>query len=325
MDDFWRRSDVRIKDVREDRTKRSTADIQQAIRFNLFHILQASACTEDRGVPAKGLTGQAYEGHYFWDTEIYLLPFLTYTSPRIARNLLAFRYKMLPQARARAKELGHRGAMFPWRTISGEEASAYYAAGTAQYHINADIISELRKYVQATGDESFLRDYGAEMLVETARLWADLGFYSDTKSDRFCINGVTGPDEYNAVVNNNAYTNLMVRENLRYVESMRKIEPDAYNTLVHKTALEPSEVTAWIRAAENMYVPYDEKLEIIPQDDSFLGREPWDLQNTPRERYPLLLFYHPLNIYRKRVIKQADVLLAMFLLGDAFPTESSDC
>jgi alpha,alpha-trehalose phosphorylase len=181
MDDFWRRSDVRIKDIREDRTKRSTVEIQQAIRFNLFHILQASARAEDTGVPAKGLTGQAYEGHYFWDTEIYLLPFLTYTSPRIARNLLAFRYKMLPQARARAKELGHRGAMFPWRTISGEEASAYYAAGTAQYHINADIMYALRKYVQATGDELFLRDYGAEMLVETARLWVDLGFYSDTK------------------------------------------------------------------------------------------------------------------------------------------------
>ncbi len=276
MDDFWRRSDVRIKDIREDRTKRSTVEIQQAIRFNLFHILQASARAEDTGVPAKGLTGQAYEGHYFWDTEIYLLPFLTYTSPRIARNLLAFRYKMLPQARARAKELGHRGAMFPWRTISGEEASAYYAAGTAQYHINADIMYALRKYVQATGDELFLRDYGAEMLVETARLWVDLGFYSDAKGGKFCINGVTGPDEYNAVVNNNAYTNLMARENLRYatqvVEFLRKTEPDAYNALVHKTALEPSEVSAWMRAAENMYVPYDEKLKIIPQDDDFLDR-----------------------------------------------------
>ena len=156
MDDFWRRSDVRVKDIREERTKRTTVEIQQAIRFNLFHILQASARAEDAGVPAKGLTGQAYEGHYFWDTEIYLLPFLTYTSPRIAKNLLTFRYKMLPQARARAKQLGHRGAMFPWRTISGEEASAYYAAGTAQYHINADIMYALRKYVQATGDEQFL-------------------------------------------------------------------------------------------------------------------------------------------------------------------------
>ena len=325
MDDFWRRSDVRIKDIREDRTKRSTVEIQQAIRFNLFHILQASARAEDTGVPAKGLTGQAYEGHYFWDTEIYLLPFLTYTSPRIARNLLAFRYKMLPQARARAKELDHRGAMFPWRTINGEEASAYYAAGTAQYHINADIMYALRKYVQATGDEAFLRDFGAEMLVETARLWLDLGFYSDAKGGKFCINGVTGPNEYNAVVNNNAYTNLMARENLRYatevVESLRATEPDAYNALVQKTALEPSEAKAWIHAAENMYVPYDEKLKIIPEDDNFLDKEPWDFRNTPADHYPLLLFYHPLNIYRKRVIKQADVILAMFLLGDVFSPE----
>ena len=325
MDDFWRRSDVRIKDIREDRTKRSTVEIQQAIRFNLFHILQASARAEDTGVPAKGLTGQAYEGHYFWDTEIYLLPFLTYTSPRIARNLLAFRYQMLPQARARARELGHRGAMFPWRTINGEEASAYYAAGTAQYHINADIMYALRKYVQATGDEAFLRDFGAEMLVETARLWLDLGFYSDAKGGKFCINGVTGPNEYNAVVNNNAYTNLMVRENLRYatevVESLRATEQDAYNALVQKTALEPSEAKAWIHAAENMYVPYDEKLKIIPEDDNFLDKEPWDFRNTPADHYPLLLFYHPLNIYRKRVIKQADVILAMFLLGDVFSPE----
>src|SRR6266576_5120194 len=230
VDDFWQRSDVLIEDTKPDRTKRSTVEIQQAIRFNLFHILQASARAEDAGVPAKGLTGRAYEGHYFWDTEIYLLPFLTYTSPRIAKNLLTFRYKMLPQARAHARQLGHRGAMFPWRTISGEDASAYYAAGTAQYHINADIMYALRKYVQATGDELFLRDYGAEMLVETARLWLDLGFYSKAKGGKFCINGATGPDEYNAVVNNNAYTNLMARENLRYaaevVESLWATQPD---------------------------------------------------------------------------------------------------
>jgi alpha,alpha-trehalose phosphorylase len=326
MEDYWRRGDVRVRDVREERTKRSTVEIQQAIRFNLFHILQASARAEESGVPAKGLTGQAYEGHYFWDTEIYLLPFLIYTSPRIAKNLLTFRYKMLPRARARARELGHRGAMFPWRTISGEEASAYYAAGTAQYHINADIMYALRKYVQATDDQEFVRDCGAEMLVETARLWQNLGFYSDAKGGKFRINSVTGPDEYNTVVNNNAYTNLMARENLRYaaetIQSLRATNPDAYDALVQKTALEPSEVEGWIRAAESMYVPYDEKLNIIPQDDSFLDREPWDFRNTPHDHYPLLLFYHPLNIYRKQVIKQADVILAMFLLGDAFTAEA---
>ena len=182
----------------------------------------------------------------------------------------------------------------------------------------------LRKYVQATGDESFLETCGAEMLVETARLWVDLGFYSDAKEGKFCINSVTGPDEYNTVVNNNAYTNLMARENLRYavqtIKSFQAEKPDAYNVLVHKTAPK-SEVEAWDRAAESMYIPYDEKLKIIPQDDSFLDREPWDFRNVPRDRYPLLLFYHPLNIYRKQVIKQADVVLAMFLLGDAFSPE----
>jgi alpha,alpha-trehalose phosphorylase len=326
LDDFWRCSDVQVRDIREDRTKRTTVEIQQAIRFNLFHILQASARAEGTGVPAKGLTGQAYEGHYFWDTEIYLLPFLTYTCPRIARNLLAFRYKMLAHARAHARHLGHRGAMFPWRTISGEEASAYYAAGTAQYHINADIMYALRKYVQATGDEQFLHDYGAEMLVETARLWLDLGFYSARKGGAFCINGVTGPDEYNTVVNNNAYTNLMARENLRYaaetVASLRATHPAVYDALVHKTALEPSEVEAWTRAAERMYVPYDAQAGITPQHDGFLDDAPWDFQHTPPDHYPLLLFYHPLNIYRKQVIKQADVVLAMFLLGQAFSLEA---
>ena len=164
------------------------------------------------------------------------------------------------------------------------------------------------------------------MLVETARLWLDLGFYSDRKGGKFCINAVTGPDEYNTVVNNNAYTNLMARENLRYaaqtVQSLRATNPDAYEVLGHKTALEPSEVEEWMRAAESMYVPYDEKLKINPQHDSFLDDEPWDFRNTPPDRYPLLLFYHPLNIYRKQVIKQADVVLAMFLLGDEFSPEA---
>jgi alpha,alpha-trehalose phosphorylase len=326
MDDFWRRSDVRVRDIREVRIKRSTVEIQQAIRFNLFHILQASARAESAGIPAKGLTGQAYEGHYFWDTEIYLLPFLVYTSPQIARNILRVRYEMLDQARARARELNHRGAAFPWRTISGEEASAYYAAGTAQYHINADIAYALRKYVNATGDQRFLCDCGAEILVETARFWLSLGFYSDKKDGKFCINSVTGPDEYNTVVNNNAYTNLMARENLRYaadtVEYLRINEPEAHKALLLKAGLDPSEPEAWLRAAESVYIPYDENLGIVPQDDSFLERERWDFANTPPDHYPLLLFYHPLDIYRKQVIKQADVVLAMFLLGDLFSPEA---
>jgi alpha,alpha-trehalose phosphorylase len=322
MDRFWRQSDVQVSNVRAESARLTTVEMQQAIRVNLFHILQASARAESSGVPAKGLTGQAYEGQYFWDTEIYLLPFLIYTSPQTAKNLLRFRYGMLDRARARATELGHRGALFPWRTISGEEASAYYAAGTAQYHINADIIYALRKYVNATGDQEFLFEYGAEMLVETARLWYDLGFFSARKNGKFCINGVTGPDEYNTVVNNNTYTNLMARENLRYavetVETLKNENPEVLQALIRKTKLKLEEVGTWTRAADNMYIPFDSTTGIYPQDDSFLDREQWDFKNTPAKRYPLLLFYHPLNIYRYQVIKQADVILAMFLLGHEF-------
>ena len=326
VDHFWQRSDVRVSNIRAEVTRLTTVEMQQAIRVNLFHILQASARAENSGVAAKGLTGQAYEGQYFWDTEIYLLPFLIYTSPQTAKNLLRFRYGMLDQARARARELSHRGAMFPWRTISGEEASAYFAAGTAQYHINADIMYALHKYVNATGDEEFLFECGAEMLVETARLWCDLGFFSARKGGKFCINGVTGPDEYNTVVNNNTYTNLMARENLRYaaqtVEALQVKKPETLQALIQKTSLELSEVETWRRAAEQMYVPFDAATGIYPQDDSFLDREPWDFKNTPADRYPLLLFYHPLNIYRQQVIKQADVILAMFLLGHEFSLEA---
>ena len=325
MDDFWRRSDVRVSEIRHHIVKRTSVEIQQAIRFSLFHILQACARSDNTGVPAKGLTGDAYEGHYFWDSEIYLLPFLIYTSPRIAKNLLLFRYNMLDHARTRARELNHRGAMFPWRTISGEEASAYYAAGTAQYHINADIMYALRKYVNATGDQAFLEQHGAEMLIETARFWFDIGFFSERRGGRFCINGVTGPDEYTTVVNNNTYTNLMARENLRYaaetVERLRATRAEVFDALLHKTGLEASEVEDWRRAAQLMFVPYDEATGIYPQDDAFLDRERWDFEHTPADKYPLLLNYHPLNIYRHQVIKQTDVILAMFLLGHEFTLE----
>ncbi|PLX73416.1 MAG: family 65 glycosyl hydrolase [Desulfuromonas sp.] len=320
MADFWRRSDVEIRSSQL--TSRPALELQQAMRWNLFQILQASGRAEGTGIPAKGLTGQTYEGHYFWDTEIYVLPYLTYTAPRIARNLLLFRYSMLDKARARARQLNQKGALFPWRTINGEEASAYYAAGTAQYHINADIIFALKKYVEITGDLSLLYNEGAEMLVETARLWEDLGFYSPRRDGKFCIHGVTGPDEYTTVVNNNTYTNLMAQGNLRFaastVREMQQSYPDQYATLLHRTGLQDDEVAAWQKAADQMYIPFDTTLGINPQDEDFLDLEVWDIKNTPRERFPLLLNYHPLVIYRHQVIKQADVVLAMLLLGDQF-------
>ena len=314
---FWKRADVEVEGAGR--------RLQQVIRWNLFQLLQATERAEGHGIGARGLTGRTYEGHYFWDTEIYVLPFLIYTQPRIARNILKFRYDTLDRARARARELGHRGATFPWRTINGDEASAYYAAGTAQYHINADIAFAVRKYVEVSGDRDFLCRHGAELLVETARFWCDLGFFSTRRNGAFCINGVTGPDEYTAIVDNNLFTNLMAQENLYYaaetVEQLRRDEPDALAALAGRTGLEPGETAAWREAADRMYVPWDERLRIHPQDDSFLDKERWDFSATPEDHYPLLLHYHPLNLYRMQVIKQADTVLAMFLLGDQFTPE----
>jgi alpha,alpha-trehalose phosphorylase len=312
LEEFWYRSDVQVEGPRR---------VQQAIRWNIFQLCQASARAETSGIPAKGLSGQAYEGHYFWDTEIYVTPFLTYSSPRITRNLLRFRHTMLPLARERAAELSEQGALFPWRTINGEEASAYYQAGTAQYHIDADIAYAIKRYADVRGDKDFLCEVGAEILVETARLWVGLGFFSP-QTDRFHIHGVTGPDEYTTVVNDNAFTNLMARANLSYavevVRWMRDEEPVAFRHLVHETGVEDSEIDAWEAAAEGMFIPFDEERGIHPQDANFLEKERWDFEGTPKDHYPLLLNYHPLVIYRHQVIKQADVVLAMVLLSDQF-------
>ena len=317
LDRFWDRADVRVG------SNRNQVRQQQAIRWNLYQVNQASWRAEGTGIPAKGLTGQGYDGHYFWDVETYLLPFLAYTRPRIARNLLRHRHSMLDQARARAQEMGLRGALYPWRTINGEEASANFLAGTAQYHINADIAYAIMRYTNVQGDVGLLGEVGAEILVETARLWADLGFYGS--DEQFHIHGVTGPDEYTTVVNDNAYTNLMARMNLKYAASsvrrLRDERPDDYTALVHEVALREGEIEEWERAAGAMHIPFDQKRGIHPQDSTFLEREMWDLEQTPRENFPLLLHYHPLVIYRHQVIKQADIVLAMFLLGDDFSAD----
>jgi len=315
---FWDRSDVRIA---------GHDDLQQATRWCLFQLAQASARADGLGVPAKGMTGSGYSGHYFWDTEIYVLPFLTYTTPQWARNALRMRYLMLPAARRRAFQLNEAGALFPWRTISGEEASAYYAAGTAQFHINADIVYALAKYVRATGDQDFLHREGIDIAVETARLWTTLGFWrtSDDGERTFHIHGVTGPDEYTTVVNDNLFTNVMARFNLRFaarvVRELAAADGEAFRTMVTRLNLEAGEADAWERAAEAMYIPFSPALGIHPQDHVFLEREIWDLENTPADKRPLLLHYHPLVIYRYQVLKQADVVLALFLQGNHFSPE----
>ena len=321
LDDYWARSDVEIS---------GQPAVQQAVRWNLFQLAQAAGRSEQAGVPAKGVSGSGYGGHYFWDTEIYVLPFLTYTSPWMAHSALRFRYNMLDAARRRAGDLAQHGALFPWRTINGEEASAYYAAGTAQYHIDADISYALMKYINASGDDDFLWREGVDILVETARLWADLGFWRERSvytgaARTFHIHGVTGPDEYTTVVNDNLFTNVMARYNLakaaEVVRQLAERDGTMFEQAVARLELDPQEVDEWAAAAEAMAIPYDEGTGIHPQDSHFLDREVWDLAATPAELRPLLLHYHPLVIYRFQVIKQADVVLALFLQGDHFTLE----
>jgi len=313
LEQFWARIDIVVD---------GDDEAQQAIRWNLFQMAQASAQIDGRGIAAKAVTASGYDGHYFWDTEIYMVPLLAYTNPDAARELLHFRHRTLPKARERAAEMSQRGALYPWRTINGEEASAYYPAGTAQYHIDADIAYAIDRYVTATGDTEFLRSEGAEMLVELARLFADLGFYDEVDPPAFHIHGVTGPDEYTAVVDDNVYTNVMARFTLRFagdvVTRLRSEDPDAHRALVAATGLADDEVGAWARAADRMCVLYDDELGINPQDDAFLGHEAWDWEGTPEDKYPLLLNFHPLVIYRHQVLKQADVVLANFLRADDF-------
>ena len=311
---FWDRADVQVSFTG------GSGRMQQAVRWNLFQLCQASWRAEGSGIPAKGLTGPAYEGHYFWDTEVYVLPFLSYTQPRIARNLLRFRHWMLGAARARARELSLRGAAFPGgRSMARRPPPTTRPAPRSTTSTpTSPTPSGATSTFEATAD--FLVEVGAEILVETARLWADLGFHCP--EGHFHIHGVTGPDEYTTVVNDNVYTNLMARLNLNYaaapVRWLQQERPADYIALVREAGFDEDEVEQWERAAAAMYVAHDDKRGINPQDDSFLEKEVWDLAQTPPEDFPLLLHYHPLVIYRYQVVKQADVVLAMYLLGNEF-------
>lgn len=306
---YWEKTDVEIK---------GDIQLQEGIRFNLYHLLQSAGKDGISNIAAKGLSGEGYEGHYFWDTEIYIFPIFLMTNPEHAKQLLKYRYSILEHAKNRAIEMGHKkGALFPWRTISGTECSSFFPAGTAQYHISADIAYSNIQYYLVTKDVNFIAEFGAEILFETARLWNDIGHYCD---GTFRIDAVTGPDEYTCIVNNNYFTNVMAKNNLqwavKFYDILKESDDKAFQTLTGKLAVTAAEVKEWQKAANEMYLPYDERLDINPQDDTFLKKAVWDFENTPKEKYPLLLNYHPLTIYRYQVLKQADTVLAHYLLED---------
>lgn len=306
LDAHWSSADIEIQ---------GDDEMQQAVRAAMFHVLQAAVRAERRAIPAKGLTGPGYDGHTFWDSETYVLPVLTYTTPEAARDALIWRHSTLDLARERAQLLGQRGAVFPWRTINGKECSGYWPAGTAAFHINADIADATARYYGATRDAAFDRDYGAELLIETARLWMSLGHFDFDGG--FRIDGVTGPDEYTAIVDDNVFTNLMAQRNLREAVAAAGRQPGVAEQL----GVTEDEPGSWQRAAEHVIVPFDERLGVHQQSEDFTEHDEWDFEATPAKGYPLLLNAPYFEIYRKQVIKQADLVMAMHLRGDAFTPE----
>ncbi|MGW1071906.1 glycoside hydrolase family 65 protein [Streptomyces sp. NPDC002537] len=306
LDEFWDRADVEVD---------GDAEIQQAVRFALFHVLQAGARAECRAIAAKGLTGPGYDGHSFWDTETFVLPVLTCTAPLAAAQPLRWRHATLPAALNRAKTLGLEGAAFPWRTLDGDECSAYWPAGTAAFHVNADIADAVVRYLHATDDETFEREVGLELLVQTARLWRSLGHHDP--QGQFHIDGVTGPDEYSAIADDNVYTNLMAQQNLRAAADVAERHPD----LAAGLGVDDEETAAWRDAASRMTLPYNETLGVHEQSADFTGHQHWDFAGTRPDQYPLMLHFPYFDIYRKQVIKQADLVLAMYLRSDAFTDE----
>ncbi|WP_432942724.1 glycoside hydrolase family 65 protein [Kribbella sp. CA-253562] len=305
LDDFWDAADVEVE---------GHAELQQAVRFALFHVLQAGARAERRAIPSKGLTGAGYDGHTFWDTEGFVLPALTYTMPDAAADALRWRHSILEQAKERAGVLGLKGAAFPWRTIRGQECSGYWPAGTAAFHINADIAEAVTRYYCATQDDQFMTDVGLELLVETARLWLSLGHHD--RDGRWHLPGVTGPDEYSAVADDNVFTNLMAARNLRAAANYAAKYPATARDL----KVDAEEEAAWRDAAAAVYVPYDEKLGVHPQSEGFTGYADWDFE-AYRGKYPLMLHAPYFELYRKQVVKQADLMLATYWCGDAFTAE----
>ncbi|MGY0007323.1 glycoside hydrolase family 65 protein [Micromonospora sp. I033] len=296
LDAAWATADVELD---------GDPELQQAVRFAVFHLLQSGRVDGDRTIPAKGLTGNGYDGHVLWDTEGYVLPVLTYLAPGLARSALRWRHAHLPEARDRAAELRLAGATFPWRTLGGRECSGYWPAGSAGLHVNADIADAVLRYVAATGDTEFLAECGVELLVETARLWHRYGHWSDTGA--FHLTGLTGPDEYSALVDDNLFTNLMARRNLRGAADAAERLP----AVAARLGVDPAEAAGWRAAADAVHVPYDGKRGVHQQSAGFTEQPEWDFANTGADDYPLLLHFPYLELYRRQVVKQADLVLAM--------------
>ena len=309
LDPFWADADVAVE---------GDPSVQQALRVAAYHLLQGTGRDGRTNVPSKGLSGEGYEGHHFWDTEIYVAPFFLHVAPEIAVALVRHRIASLPAARARARELRHDGALYPWRTIAGPEASAYFPAGTAQIHIDADVVHALARTVEATGDEELWFEGGAAVAIECARFYRSVAHRGPDGAVHVAT--VTGPDEYTALVDDNHFTNAMAAATFRtaagVVRRLRALDPERAEGVLAELALGPDEAAQWEDLAEAMHLPVDPVLGVTPQDATFLTKPEWPWGGARDGLRPLLLHHHPLDIYRHQVLKQADVLLAHLLLPD---------
>jgi len=322
---LWQRSDIRI-----------TGDpaAQQAIRFAIYHLLSA-ANPDDASVSigARALTGAAYRGHVFWDTEIFMLPFFTLTRPEAARALLAYRYRTLPAARRRAAALGYRGALYAWESAdTGDDVTPAQAirpdgtvvrilTGEQEHHISADVAHGVWNHWRATGDAGFLCDIGAEILLETARFWASRG--QRDADGRYHIRGVIGPDEYHEGVDDNAYTNGMAKWNLqtacRAAALLAARWPARWRQLSAALGLRPEEIAEWRAIARDMVTGLDERTGLIAQFEGYFALEDIDLAALGPTEAPMDVVLGRDRISRSQVIKQPDVVMLLHLLWDEFP------
>lgn len=313
---YWETSDIEIK---------GDVAVQQGIRFGLFMINQSAGRDGKTNVSANGLTGTAYSGHTFWDTEIFMTPMFLYAHPEIVRQLLIYRYNILPKAKERAKQMDDVGALYSWNSINGEECGHVFEAATAQYHINNDVFYAIYKYYEATQDWDFMENYGIEILLETSKCLSHRGNFIERKGGRFCINCICGPDEYNPVVDNNLYTNFLTKKQFLFTlgaaETLREKNPAKYADLMHKCGIDEGELARFREAADKMYLPFDAENGIYMQDDNFIYKDPIDIDSIPVEKLPLLTHLHPLNLWRYQVCKQADIVLLMFLESHEFTPE----
>jgi trehalose/maltose hydrolase-like predicted phosphorylase len=328
--DFWQQTDVIIEDDEK---------AQQAIRYNIYQLRISTSSHDSRySIAAKGLTGFGYRGHVFHDTEIFMLPFFTYTLPDIARNLLLYRYRLLPAARTKAAMNGYQGAQYPWEsTMDGGEATPEAILhpesrelipvlnGALELHITASVAFAVWHYWDITGDDTFMRDYGAEILLDTAAFWVSRAQYNSSHNV-YEINNVIGPDEWHDHVNNNVYTNYMAKWNIQtaidILSWLREIAPDKAQELLHQLDLNTKKLDHWHDVTARMCILQDKSTGLFEQFEGFFKLEHLD-QNKFKGRttsYQGLLGIDPVQRYQ--IIKQADVLMLLTVLDEEFDLQT---